>query len=391
MSSARRTFAQMAVLSGGTLALGLVRELVIARQLQASEAADLFFRGVVVVSAVRSFSLSLLRARWIPLVRAARPARLVRAAIRGATIVAILGLLGLLVVVPRDRWLSPVAAALAACVLVAAAGAIVRALAERHGAERRAVASDWLPLVGAIVGTRAMGGTGAIAGLALGLLVGTLVLVPAAIRDDPERRDDAVLGTSGMGVALIVDTLVYVNLGLLDGLLSMFVFAEGEFALVNYGYLFVNAVLAVPTAGATILALRAGGSAGADDLARLRRNAWLGAAIVAVLVGAIAIILAWPPTAALIDAAAGWSVGSQIWPLVAASVPFAALRLANTIARQARVAHDPAGLVGFDLVGLGLRATILWFGAQAFGPIASPIALGVAEAIQVGAWLRWRR
>ncbi len=381
----------MAVLSGGTLLLGLVRELVIARQLQASEAADLFFRGVVVVSAVRSFSLSLLRARWIPLARAARPTRLALSAVRGAGLVTAVGLGGLLVMVPRDRWWSAVAVALAACVVVAAVGAIVRALAERHGAERLAVTTDWFPLVGTIVGTSLMGGAGAIIGLAVGLLIGTLVLLPAAARDDVSRRDDAVLGTTNLGAALVIDTLVYVNLGLLDGLLSMFVFAAGEFALINYGYLFVNAVLAIPTAGATILALRAGGDTTSDNLARLRRHAVLGAAIVAVMVGAIAMTLAWPPTAALVDRAAGWSVGAQIWPLVAASVPFAALRLANTIGRQARVAHDTAGLVRFDLLGLGLRSVILVLGAVTFGPVASPIALGVAEAIQLRAWWRWRR
>ena len=52
MSHARTTFVWMAVLSAGTLVLGMLRELVIAQHLQASASADLFFRGVVVVGAL---------------------------------------------------------------------------------------------------------------------------------------------------------------------------------------------------------------------------------------------------------------------------------------------------------------------------------------------------
>ena len=74
MSRARRTFLWMAGLSLVTLALGLLREFMIARELRASGAADLFFTGLVVIGTARTFALALLRARWIP-VDAAVPAR----------------------------------------------------------------------------------------------------------------------------------------------------------------------------------------------------------------------------------------------------------------------------------------------------------------------------
>jgi hypothetical protein len=34
---------------------------------------------------------------------------------------------------------------------------------------------------------------------------------------------------------------------------------------------------------------------------------------------------------------------------------------------------------------------MLGFGAAYIGPLASPIALALAEAIQLGAWLRWNQ
>jgi len=37
-----------------------------------------------------------------------------------------------------------------------------------------------------------------------------------------------------------------------------------------------------------------------------------------------------------------------------------------------------------------VRAAMLGFGAAWIGAIASPIALALAEAIQLGAWVRWR-
>jgi hypothetical protein len=37
-----------------------------------------------------------------------------------------------------------------------------------------------------------------------------------------------------------------------------------------------------------------------------------------------------------------------------------------------------------------LRTAALGLGALAFGPVASPLALALAEAVQLGAWWRWQ-
>ena len=72
------------------------------------------------------------------------------------------------------------------------------------------------------------------------------------------------------------------------------------------------------------------------------------------------------------------------------SAPFAALRFANTVGRQVRVAKDPRGLVAWDLGGLVLRAAMLGGGALVLGPIASPLGLALAELVQLGTWIAWR-
>ncbi|MBX7082311.1 MAG: hypothetical protein K1X88_24095 [Nannocystaceae bacterium] len=395
MSGARQTFAWMAVLSAATLLLGMVRELVIARQMQASEAADLFFRGVVVVNATRSFTLALLRARWIPLPKGPSGAALWRTGLASCGLVAAIATASLAIVIPRGAWLSPESLVFALCVVVAAYGGAVRALSERHGHERLGVIVDWLPPLGTIVGTLVVahsGGAlalGAIGGLSSGLLLAALVLVPSAFAVG-ERDASVPAPARAPGFALYLDTLVYVNLGLVDSLMSLYVLGDGDFALLSYGYFFVNAILAVPTAGATILALRAGSVAGVAQAAALRRWSTLGAVIAGVGVAVMAAALAWPPLGALVDRAVGWPVADRIDAIVLASAPFAALRLANTIGRQRRVAQDPDGLVVWDLAGLVLRTAALGLGALAFGPVASPLALALAEAVQLGAWWRWQ-
>ncbi len=395
MSGARQTFAWMAVLSAATLLLGMVRELVIARQMQASEAADLFFRGVVVVNATRSFTLALLRARWIPLPKGPSGAALWRSGLGSCSLVAAIATASLAIVIPRGSWWSPESLVFALCVVIAAYGGAVRALSERHGHERLGVIVDWLPPLGTIVGTLVVarsGGAlalGAIGGLSSGLLLAALVLVPSAFAVG-ERDASAPAPARAPGFALYLDTLVYVNLGVVDSLMSLYVLGDGDFALLSYGYFFVNAILAVPTAGATILALRAGGVVGAAQAAALRRWSSLGAVIAGVGVALMAAALAWPPLGQLVDRAVGWPVADRIDAIVLASAPFAALRLANTIGRQRRVAQDPDGLVVWDLAGLVLRTAALGLGALAFGPVASPLALALAEAVQLGAWWRWQ-
>src|SRR6185503_20313375 len=91
----------------------------------------------------------------------------------------------LAIVIPRAQWLTIESGAFAACVIVAAYGAAIRALSERHGHERLGVALDWVPLVGTIAGTLAADGValGAIAGLTVGLLVAMIVQLPTALRE----------------------------------------------------------------------------------------------------------------------------------------------------------------------------------------------------------------
>ncbi len=186
---------------------------------------------------------------------------------------------------------------------------------------------------------------------------------------------------------LLLDALVYANLGLLDAGLSQ-VFPVGGFALLNYAYLFVNAALVVPSAAATVVGLRA--SAGGDPAAHavLRRWAVLGGVVCAGLVVAVGLLLGWGPIAARVDAAVGWSLAAGIGALVLWSAPFAGLRLANTIGRQFVIATEPRRVLVWDLVGFGGRALILGFGAQVIGLVASPLGLAFAEAVQVAAW--WR-
>jgi len=389
--SARHTFAWMAALSAISLLLGGARELVIARELQASGGADLFFRGVVVIGAARNFELSLLRSRWLPLPPGPGSLALLREAAPSCAVVIAAALAALALMLHGPTLVSIETLVLATCIAVAVGGAAIRALAERHGREKLGFVLEWLSLVGTIAGALAMPGQalGPIVGLTLGLVVGTLLLVPTLFgRSDhpPSVAPDRV----PEGVALYVDTLVYVNLGLVDSLLTAFVLAPGEFALLNYGYLVVNATLAVPTAGATIVALRLGGRAMPRDIAALRRWALLGGLVIGGGVAAIAFAITWPVFAGPIDRIAGWALTDAIDEIILLSAPFAGLRFANTIGRQVRVAKDPQGLVAYDLVGLALRTAMLCGGALVIGPLASPLALALAELVQLGTWIRWR-
>lgn len=381
----------MAGLSAVSLLLGGARELVIARELQATDGADLFFRGVTVVAAARNFELSLLRARWIPLPPGPRTAELLREATPSGGVVVGVALLALALMIAPGQWLAVESLVFAACIAVAVLGASVRALAERHGRENLGFVLEWLPLVGTIVGALAMPGrtVGPIAGLTVGVVLGTALLLPA-LRGPLERPDPAQVERPREGIALYVDTLVYVNLGLVDSFVTAFVLAPGQFALLNYGYLVVNAVLAVPTAGATIVALRLAGRAGTGELAALRRWALLGGLVLGGVVAAASFVLTWSVVAAPIDAIAGWSLCDAIDELVLVSAPFAALRFANTVGRQVRVAKDPRGLVAWDLGGLALRVAMLGGGALVLGPIASPLGLALAELVQLGTWIAWR-
>jgi hypothetical protein len=383
----RSTFLWMGALSVVTLLLGVLRELTIARGLRASGSADAFFRGLVIVGACRNFGLALFRARWIPLGLGPAAGTLLRHELRTAGLITAAALVGLVVVLGLEPWGGALPWVFAVAVGLAVLGSAVRALAERAGYERAGFVLEWALPVGTIAGALWLGhgALGPALGMTLGLLVGLVALVPPVFLQRAASGGGAAAHDPARTRWLLLDTLLYVNLGLLEAIVSPYVFDEGGFALLNYGYLFVNAALAVPTAAATVVALRL-----AADPARARRILARWAPLSGLLVGAavlvVWVLLRWGPVASRIDAAAGWGIAAAIGPLVLASVPFAALRLANTVGRQARVAEDPQGLWRWDVAGLVLRTGVLVVGASWYGILASPVALVVGELVQLGAW-----
>ena len=144
----------------------------------------------------------------------------------------------------------------------------------------------------------------------------------------------------------------------------------------------------VPSAAATVVALRAAASDPARAHAGLRRWAGIGGLAGAGAVATVGLVFVWPTAAAAIDGAVGWNVAEQTGLLIVWSAPYAGLRLANTIGRQSQVAADPRALLPWDLAGIAGRALILVVGAGTIGLVASPLGLAFAEAVQLGAW--WR-
>ncbi len=398
---ARETFLWMAVLSIVTLLLGVLRELVIARELRASGAADLFFRGLVVIGATRGFGLALLRARWIPIPRLVPSRQLLRAELPTLWLVLGVAAIALGLIVGPEALQTPTGWAIALCVPAALFGGAVRVLAERAGFEKRGFVFEWGVPLGTIGGALLIpgGALGPAVGLLGGLTLGGLILAPVALQSrvsgdsEPERAEDEQRARAGFTRWLMLDTLLYVNLGLLDAAASPHIFDEGGFALLNYAYLFVNAALMVPTAAATIVALRYA-AAHKHEPARahvvLRRWSLLGGLTMGAAVSGVALLLGWEPLATAVDEAAGWEVTGSIKTLVLYSAPFAALRFANTVGRQQRVAHAPRTLVPWDLTGLLGRAALLIGGSTllGLGVTASPLALAVAEFVQLLAWSR---
>lgn len=393
MSRTRQTLLWMAGLSLVTLCLGVLREFWIARELRASGEADLFFRGLVVVSAARAFGTALFRSRWIPVPRVVAARALLRGEWTTCAAVSAVGLAALVVIAGWSALAEATLWVFAVAVALATFGSAVRALAERAGLERRGFVLEWALPVGAIAGAllRPHGALGPSLGILAGLAVGLAALLPAVLSDrsegtGPEGQAPAPVDRARTRV-LLVDALVYANLGLLDAALSH-VFVVGGFALLNYAYLFVNAALMVPSAAATVVGLRlsAGGDPGTQ--AQLRRWAVIGGVVCTGLVVAVGLLLGWAPVARRVDAAVGWSLAASIGGLVLWSAPFAGLRLANTIGRQFVIATDPRRVLAWDLGGLAGRAVILGLGAAVLGLAASPIGLAFAELLQVGAW--WR-
>lgn len=394
MSSARRTLVWMSGLSVVTLLLSAVRELAIARELQASGEADFFFRGLVLVGTARAVALSLFRARWIPVGPSTSTWQLLREELRTAVLVTAGLLAALGAMLTPAEWHTATAWLFVAATILTVGGSAVRALAERAGREVRGFALEWAVPAGAAVGAFALGGGafGPTLGLTLGLFAGALLLVPplfAAPVLDGDQAERPRPPKASMRW-LLVDTLVYVNLGLLDGALSEYVFPEGGLATLTYAYFFVNAALAVPTAALTVLSLRAAGRAGAASEGTLRRWALLAGIAVAALLSCLWGALGWSPISGLLDQAAGWSFAAAIRPIVLAGIPFAALRLANAVGRQYWVAHDPRRLVPWDVAGVVVRAVILVGLTPLWGVLTSPIGLALAELLQLFAWVRPR-
>lgn len=392
VSRARRTFLWMAGLSLVTLVLGVLREFAIARELRASGAADLFFRGLVVIGTARSFGMALFRARWIP-VDPAIPARRLMQAERGTLmIMSLVGLVVLAVLVGPAALLGPTGWVLAGAVVLAVYGSAVRALAERAGHERRGFVLEWALPLGAIAGALLLPGTtlGPTAGIFAGLLLGLLWLLPLlAPRTGPEGQVVQPEDSRRTRV-LLLDALIYGNLALLDTAFSP-LYAEGQFALLNYGYLFVNAAMMAPTAAATVVSLRLATGGDAAMHAVLRRWSVIGGLATAAIVMGVGLCLTWGPVAARVDARVGWALAVPAGTFVLWSVPYAGLRMANTIGRQFVVATEPERVLRWDVVGQVGRALVLAALAMTWGIVASPLALVFAELVQVAAWWRGPR
>jgi len=399
LSKTRQTLLWMAGLSLVSLGLGVLREFWIARELRASGDADLFFRGLVVVSAARGLGMALFRARWIPVPPQVPARQLLRAEASTCAVITALSLIALGLIAGVDALADPTLWVFAAALTLATTGSAVRALAERAGQERRGFVLEWALPLGAIAGALSLPHTalGPALGILVGLGVGFVGLLPAVLSSvpqgtGPEGQVGEVVEVievvdRGRTRVLLLDALLYTNLGLLEAGLSH-VFVTGGFALLNYAYLFVNAALMVPSAAATVVGLRA--SAGGDPAAHaaLRRWAVIGGLACASLVIAVGLVLGWAPVATRVDAAVGWPLAAGIGVLVLWSAPFAGLRLANTIGRQFMIATAPRRVVLWDLVGVTGRALVLLFAIQWVGLLASPIGLAFAEAVQLFAW--WR-
>lgn len=393
LSPSARTFVWMGALSVVTLALGALREFVIARDLQASGAADLFFRGLVIVGVCRNFGTALFRARWVPVGPGVSSGELLRREWKTCAAVAVIAIAALLAIAGSD-WREPTIAVFAVGAVLAIFGAAVRALGERGGLERRAFILEWALPIGTIIGavTIGRGALGPAVGITGGLAAGLAVLSPAVFRGDASTASQSK-GTDATSRTpwLLVDALAYINLGLLDAALSKHIFDEGGYALLNYGWLFVNAALAVPSAAATVVALRISSGGGVEVHRKLRTWAFIAGAVVGVGVAVVWALLAWEPVSSRVDAAAGWAMSERIRPVILFAVPFAALRLTNTVGRQFQVVADPKRLLPWDFAGLAGRAAILVIGVRYVGILASPLGVAFAELVQLGAWVRGPR
>lgn len=402
------TLRDMGALSVITLLLGAGRELLIARDLQASGDADIFFRGLVAVATVRACALAVYRARWIPADARIPTVALLRDGARSASLLGLIGVLGLLPLIgPRDlvaaasegsQALALVALALAA--FLASWAGHLRALAERRGRELRGFGVDWGLALGTIAGTLALEDSGALGpslGLLAGLSVGVVMLWPARVRlsldgpamdipaaPTPEATESP--GESKRPLWLLLDALLYGNLGVVDSLFSHLLIA-GSLAVLSYAGLFVNSALMLLTGAVTVVALRM--AATSSEGRSMRRWSLLGGAAVTLGLAVIGLLLGWAPIAGGIEQLLGWDLAGSVRPVVLWSLPYAFLRLANTVGRQRRLVRgDLRGVIGWDLAGLTVRSLLLAAAIGTLGLVAFPVAAAAAELLQLMVW--WR-
>jgi len=428
----------MGALSVVTLLLGAARELLIARDLQATGDADIFFRGLVAVATVRACALAVYRARWIPEESTVSTRTLLH---RGAGSASLLGAIGVCALAPligprdliaaaSDPTQALALGALAVAAFLASWAGHLRALAERRGRELRGFGVDWGLALGTIAGTLALQDRGALGpslGLLCGLALGVAMLWPCAA----PARDEAPLpsstpapaappvplslgATDGQGPAtsdksletgkcrdpkspspprgarrplwLLLDALLYGNLGVVDSLFSHLLIA-GSLAVLSYAGLFVNSALMLLTGAVTVVALRIAAQPG--EQRRMHRWALLGGLAVTAGLAVIGLLLGWAPIAEGIERVLGWDLASSVRPVVLWSLPYAFLRLANTVGRQHRLVRgDLRGVIGWDLAGLAARSLLLALAIGELGLLAFPLAAALAELLQLMVW--WR-
>jgi hypothetical protein len=403
------TLRDMGALSLITLLLGAGRELLIARDLQASGDADIFFRGLVAVATVRACALAVYRARWIPADAAISTRSLLNAGARSASLLGLIGIVALAPLIGPHDLLRAAAepsqalalAALATAAFLAAWAGHLRALAERRGRELRGFGVDWGLALGTIAGTlllRDHGALGPSVGLLAGLAVGTAMLWPGQGRDRTPARDaekDAPAVTAPgdrRPLWLLLDALLYGNLGVVDSLFSHLLIA-GSLAVLSYAGLFVNSALMLLTGAVTVVALRMAAAARSDDAGHgsaapsMRRWSLLGGAAVTLGLLVIGLLLGWAPVVELFEELLGWDLAGSVRPVVLWSLPYAFLRLANTIGRQRRLVHgELRGVVAWDVAGIAARSLILALVIGELGLVAFPLAAAAAELLQLGVW-----
>lgn len=376
----RHQFLVMASWSAATLTAGIGRELLLARTLRMSDEADAFFRGWVVLSTIRALTLTVLRVRWLAHDRP--PENPWSDTSRGLLLAAVVGWLGMAIALGQASatWLG---ASWALGVAIAVGSSVPRVLAEASGREGVAFATDVLTPLGTITGVLCWGPSAqsALSGALLGLSVGG-ALAAVAARSPSHGAEVPRTPQHSKSTHVVVDTLLYANVGWWDALLSARIYAPGAFAQLNYGFMFVNAVLVVPSAALQVLALR-----DIERSASSRRWTALGAGISAAAATALVagfLGSSWCPVS--LDRWMGWPMGQSSEGIVWAAVPFAGLKLANTVGRAHRLVKAPRSLWLADGVGWLLRTGLLLALAPLWGALASAWALAAAESVQLVAW-----